>query len=249
MFQPNQEQMSSNSRAGAAIGFDAGLRQYMMGVYNYMVSALLLTGVVAYFAGTNEAFLSMMINQNAEGTAGLSPLAYILMFAPLGVVFYLSFRMHKMSFSEAKMWFFGYAFLMGLSLFYVFAIFTGTSIARVFFITAGMFGAMSMIGYTTKRDLTGMGSFLMMGVIGLIIASVVNMFLQSTMMHFILSVVSVLVFAGLTAYDTQKLKAMYAQVAGNAELVGKSTIMGALALYIDFIVMFQNLLHLFGNRN
>ena len=244
-----REQMSSNAatRSGAA-EMDAGLRAYMLQVYNYMASALILTGLVSYFASQSEAFMNMMITQGADGKVAMSPLAWIVAFAPLGVVFFLSARMHKMSFSTAQAWFWGFAVLMGLSLYYIFAVYTGASVARVFFITAGTFGAMSLWGYTTKKDLTGFGSFLIMGVFGIIIASIVNIFLASSGLHFAISVIGVLLFTGLIAYDTQKLKSMYYEVGGNVEMAKKTAIMGALSLYLDFINLFVMLLRLLGDR-
>ncbi len=246
-FNRMSEQVQSSSQSQGVV-YDQGLRSYLLGVYNYMASAILLTGIVAYMAGTSEAFLELMFSMKADGSVGLSPAAYIVMFAPLGVVFYLSARLHALSENAAKMWFFGYAALMGLSLYYVFALFTGVSVARVFFITAGTFGAMSLYGYTTKKDLSSMGSFLMMGLIGLIIASVVNIFLQSSALHFAVSIIGVLLFVGLTAYDTQKIKNSYYAVAGHAEMMGKAAIMGALSLYLDFINLFVMLLQFFGDR-
>ncbi len=245
-----QEPITSNT---TEVEYDAGLRSYMLGVYNYMASALIVTGLVAYFT------YSMSVVSSDEGIIGLtsmgntllnSPLKWLLMFAPLGVVFYLSARMHKMSATAAQGWFWGFAVLMGASMFSIFLAYSGTSIARVFFITAGTFGAMSLYGYTTKRDLSGMGSFLIMGVIGIIIASVVNMFfIKSTMMDFAISIIGVLIFVGLTAYDTQKIKRTYYSVIGNAEAMSKATIMGALSLYLDFINLFLMLLRLFGSRD
>jgi FtsH-binding integral membrane protein len=244
-----QERMSSNATTGyAAKEVDAGLRSYMLQVYNYMASALVLTGLVSYFASQSEAFMSLMVSQNADGSFGMSPIAWVVMLAPLGVVFYLSARMHAMSPKAAQLWFWGYSVLMGLSLYYIFAAYTGASIARVFFITAGTFGAMSLWGYTTKKDLTGWGSFLFMGIIGIVIASIVNIFLASSALHFAISAIGVLLFVGLIAYDTQKLKSFYYQYQGQAEALAKSSIMGALSLYLDFINLFVMLLRLFGDR-
>ncbi|MCI5049186.1 MAG: Bax inhibitor-1/YccA family protein [Rickettsiales bacterium] len=241
--------MSSNAGAQSqAVEYDEGLRSYMLQVYNYMASALIITGLVAYFASGSEAFLSMMLTQRADGSIGQSPLSWVVMLAPLGVVFFLGAKMGSMSIGAAKAWFWGFSVLMGLSLYYVFALYTGTSITRVFFITAGTFGAMSLYGYTTNRDLTKFGSFLMMGVFGIIIASLVNIFLQSSALYFAVSVIGVLLFVGLIAYDTQKIKAMYYQYAGHAEAAQKSAIMGALSLYLDFINLFIMLLRLFGER-
>lgn len=244
-----REQMSSNATTGAgAIEVDAGLRAYMLQVYNYMASALVLTGLVSYFASQSQAFMNLMITQGADGAVGMSPLAWVVAFAPLGVVFFLGARLHKMSFAAAQGWFWGFAVLMGLSLYYLFAAYTGASIARVFFITSGTFGVMSLWGYSTQKDLTGFGSFLMMGVIGIIIASIVNIFLASSALHFAISVIGVLLFTGLIAYDTQKLKAMYYQVSGDGEAMKKSAIMGALSLYLDFINLFIMLMRLLGDR-
>lgn len=244
-----REQMSSNSGARAgAVEVDAGLRAYMLQVYNYMASALILTGLTSWFASQSQSFMSLMIKQGADGAISMSPLAWVVAFAPLGVVFFLGARMHKMSFAAAQGWFWGFAVLMGLSLYYIFAMYTGTSIARVFFITAGTFGAMSLWGYSTKRDLTAFGSFLMMGVIGIVIASIVNIFLASSALSFAVSVIGVLLFTGLIAYDTQKLKSMYYQLGGQGDALKKSAIMGALSLYLDFINLFVMLLRLFGDR-
>ena len=176
-----------------------------------------------------------------------SPMIYLLMFAPLGVVMYMSFGIRNMSASRAQTMFWVFAVLMGLSLSTIFLQYTGASIARVFFITASTFGAMSIYGYTTKRDLTGMGSFLMMGLIGIIIASIVNMFMQSPALYFAISILGVLIFVGLTAYDTQKIKNMY-NAYDTAESSSKKAIMGALTLYLDFINLFIMLLRLFGQR-
>lgn len=214
---------------------DQGLRRYMLRVYNYMGSGLALTGIVAYVVAHTGLF------QVLYG----SGIGFIVMFAPLGIVFFMGRRMEKMKVSTAQMLFWGFSILIGASLSYIFIIYTATSVVRVFFITAGMFGAMSLYGYTTKRSLARWGSFLMMGLIGVIIAMVVNWFLQSTMMHFIISVIGVIVFTGLTAYDTQRIKASYVESDGHAVMVKKS-IMGALSLYLNFINMFVLLLHLFG---
>lgn len=218
--------------------YDAGLRAYMLSVYNYMAAALALTGLVAFAASRSTALM-----QNIFGT----PLAFVVMLAPLGVVFYLSARLHKMSLPQAQGWFWGYAGLMGLSLSYIFLAYTGTSIARTFFVSAAMFGTLSLYGYTTKKDLSGMGSFLFMGVVGIILASLVNLFLKSSGLHFAISVIGVLVFAGLTAYDTQRIKNTYYQFNQHTS-VGHMAIMGALQLYLDFINLFIFLLQFMGNR-
>jgi uncharacterized protein len=226
---------------------DAGLRAYMLRVYNYMLLGLGLTGLTA-FATANTALGNLFFSYNEAANAyGPNLLGWVAIFAPVGLVFYLSFRVHKMSFAAAQMTFWIYAGLMGISIASILLNFTGASVARVFFITAATFGAMSLYGYTTKRDLSGFGSFLFMGLIGIIIASVVNMFLVSTMLHWIISIVGVLVFTGLTAYDTQRIKQTYDVSAGH-EAVGKMAIMGALSLYLDFINLFIMLLRIMGDR-
>lgn len=236
------EKQSVNTATRAEV--DQGLRSYFLRVYNYMASALILTGLVAYFASSSEQFLSLMYT-----ASGPSMLSYVLMFAPIGAVLFLSIRIHKMSEGAAQAAFWGFSVLMGLSLSYIFLVYTGTSIARVFFITAGTFGAMSLYGYTTKRDLTGMGSFLTMGVFGIIIASVVNMFfIKSSGMQLGISILGVLIFVGLTAYDTQRIKSTYYQIVGQGGELGKAAIMGALSLYLDFINLFIMLLNLLGER-
>lgn len=240
-FRNNQYQTGAAERA--SVEYDAGLRSYMMRVYNYMSVGLALTGVVAmataYLAQTNEAVFQALY---------LSPLKWVVMFAPLGFIFFLGAKMNSMSVSKAQTMFWAFAALMGVSMSTIFLIYTSTSIAQTFFVTAAAFAGLSLYGYTTKRSLSGMGSFLVMGVIGLIIASVVNIFLASSALHFAISAIGVLIFAGLTAYDTQKIKLMYDQVAGNEELMGRTAIMGALNLYLDFINMFQFLLAFMGGR-
>ena len=230
---------------------DEGLRSYMLKVYNYMTTGLLLTGLVAYFFGkasivTGEMGQIIGVTQVGELLFG-SPLKWVVMLAPLGFVFYLSAKINKMSVSTAQLTFWIFSGIMGLSLSSLFIEFTHSSIARVFFITSGTFAAMSLYGYTTKKDLTKLGGFLFMGLIGIIIASVINIFIGSTALQFAISVIGVLVFVGLTAYDTQKIKNMY--YAGDSESVGsKKALMGALRLYLDFINLFILLLQLFGQR-
>ena len=215
---------------------DEGLRAYMLQVYNYMGLGLALTGVVAFLVASTPA-----LYQPIFGT----PLKWVVMLAPLGFVFFLSMKIQSMSLSTAQLTFWAFAAVMGLSMASIFLVFTGASIARVFFITAGMFGGMSLYGYTTKRDLSAWGSFLFMGLIGIIIAMLVNLFLQSSALHFAISVIGVLVFTGLTAYDTQRIKEMYYEV-DSSDIMGKKAVMGALSLYLNFINMFMMLLHLFG---
>lgn len=218
---------------------DQGLRSHMLRVYNYMAAALGLTGLVAYFIGTSaSAMQTLMAN---------SVLFWVAVLAPIGLVFFLSFRIAHMSFTTAQTVFWIYAALMGVSLASIFVVYTHESIARVFFITAGTFAAMSIYGYTTKRDLTNLGSFLMMGLIGIIIASIVNIFLKSSGLGFAISILGVLIFVGLTAYDTQKIKEIYLE-GDDSSVAGKKAIMGALALYLDFINLFLMLLRLFGDR-
>ncbi len=222
-----------------SMAVDAGLREYMLSVYNYMGAGLAITGIVALMASQSEALMQLIFG---------TPLKWVVMFAPLGAVMFLSFKIQSMSFKAAQISFWAFAGLMGLSLSSIFLMYTGVSIVRVFFITSITFGAMSLYGYTTKRDLSGFGSFLMMGVIGIIIASVVNIFLQSTMLHFITSAIGVLLFVGLTAYDTQRIKNTYHALKNSGEFMGKAAVMGALSLYLDFINLFIMLLQFFGDR-
>jgi FtsH-binding integral membrane protein len=235
----------------ASSAIDEGLRSYMLQVYNYMTSGLALTGLVAYMLFQATAITGL--NGEIVGLTPLGvslytgPMMWVVALAPLGVVMYMSFGIKGMSAARAQTMFWVFAFLMGLSLSTIFLQYTGASIARVFFITASTFGAMSIYGYTTKRDLTGMGSFLMMGLIGIIIASIVNIFMQSPAIDFAVSVLGVLIFVGLTAYDTQKIKNMY-MAYDSGEVAAKKAIMGALTLYLDFINLFIMLLRLFGQR-
>ena len=232
-----------------AVERDAGLRAYMLRVYNYMGSALALTGVVALITANSPAIMSLLYTTNELGQmTGMSPLGWIVALAPLGLVLVFSFGINKLSLTAAHSLFWGFAVLMGLSMSSIFLMYTGTSVARVFFITAGMFGGMSLYGYTTKRDLTKLGSFMFMGLIGIIIASLVNIFLQSSALGFAISFLGVFIFLGLTAYDTQKLKGIYYQVAGDATALSKAALMGALNLYLDFINLFMMMLRLFGER-
>ena len=234
------------ARTGASV--DEGLRSYMLGVYNYMAAGVALTGVTAYLTsmmavgadGQLTQFGAMLYN---------SPLKWVVMLAPLGFVLFLSFRVEKMSVGAAQLAFWLFAGVMGASLASIFLVFTGQSITQVFFVTAASFGALSIYGYTTQRDLSGWGSFLIMGVIGIVIASLVNLWLQSGALQFAISVIGVLVFAGLTAYDTQRIKDGYYEVMGDATATAKAAIMGALNLYLDFINLFVMLLQLFGKRD
>lgn len=245
----------ANAQAGV---YDEGLRAYMLGVYNYMALGLGITGVLAlataYFATTQDPAQAAATLGNGTLLTQLgvtlygSPLKWVVMLAPLAMVFFLSFRIQSMSASTAQTTFWVYAALMGLSLSSIFLVYTGGSIAATFFATAGAFAGLSLFGYTTKKDLSGIGSFLIMGVIGLIIASVINIFVQSTALMWAVSFLGVLIFAGLTAYDTQRLKMQYYQLAGT-EFMGKAVVLGALSLYLDFINMFQFLLAFMGQRD
>ena len=231
--------------------FDAGLRAHMLRVYNYMASGLALTGVVAFIVAQMSVVTGaggQIVGMTQFGqTLFSSPLIWVVMLAPLGFIFFLSFKIRTMKASTAQAVFWAFAGVMGISMASILLQFTGASVARVFFITAGTFAAMSLWGYTTKRDLSGMGSFLMMGLIGIIIASVVNMFMASSALHFAISVIGVIVFVGLTAYDTQRIKNEYAEH-HDRETSSKLAIMGALALYLDFILLFQMLMSLLGDR-
>jgi FtsH-binding integral membrane protein len=230
------------ARAGTAAAIDQGLRSYMLRVYNYMGLGLVVTGFVAYFfnqwASASEANFALVYG---------SPLMWVIALAPLGFVMVLSFGIQKLSVTAAQGLFWAFAAVMGLSLSSIFSAYTDASIAKVFFISAATFGSMSLYGYTTKRDLTGMGNFLVMGLFGIIIASIVNIFLASSALEFAISILGVLIFTGLTAYDTQKIKESYSASFG-ADVLAKGAIMGALNLYLDFINLFMMMLRLFGNR-
>ena len=231
-----QNRVFTSTRLDQAV-IDEGLRAYMLRVYNYMASGLALTGIVAYLAASTGFYASI----------AATPLIWVVMLAPLAVVFFFSFRLERMSAGAAQTAFWVFAGLMGLSLASVFLHFTQTSIARVFFITAGTFAAMSLYGYTTKRDLTKMGSFMMMGLIGIVLASLVNMFIGSAGLQFAISVIGVIIFVGLTAYDTQRIKEMYIETDDGGTMT-KKAVYGALALYLDFINLFMLLLQFLGVR-
>jgi uncharacterized protein len=231
------------------VEIDAGLRAYMLRVYNYMAAGVALTGVAAYFTYSLAVVeIGGRLQLTSFGqTIFNSPVKWLVMLAPLGLVMFLSFGINRLSASRALTLFFVYAGLLGLSLASIFMVYTGVSIARVFFISAATFGAMSLYGYTTQRDLTGVGSFLFMGLIGVVIASLVNIFLQSSGLGWVISVAGVLIFVGLTAYDTQKIKEMY-DVNDDGTIAGRKAVMGALTLYLDFINLFLMMLRLFGDR-
>lgn len=235
----NMNERLSTRVGGAARDIDAGLRAYMLQVYNYMTIGLGMTGVIAYLAAQSPELMQMLF---------ATPLKWVVIFAPLGLLFFLSARLEKLSVGAAQAMFFLYSAMIGLAYSTIFIDYTGDSIARVFFITGGTFGAMSLYGYTTKKDLTGWGSFLLMGLIGLIIAIVVNLFMQSTALDFVISAVGVLIFTGLTAYDTQQIKSMYGAWGDDSGMAQKTAIHGALHLYLDFINLFIMLLRFFGDR-
>ncbi len=227
------------------VGIDVGLRNYMLRVYNYMAGGLAITGVVAYLVA-NTSLQSLFFQATARGI-GLTGLGYVGVFAPLAFVLVLSFGIQRMSLAQAQAVFWLYAAVMGISIAQILLLFTGQSVARVFFITAGTFAGMSLYGYTTKTDLARFGSFLLMGLIGIIIAGIVNIFIGSSALQFAISIIGVIVFVGLTAWDTQRIKEMYWE--GDAAVVaGKKAVMGALSLYLDFINLFMILMQLMGQR-
>ncbi len=236
-FDPRVTGANTASVGVPTVARDAGLRSYMLSVYNYMASGVLLTGVVAMLF-----FSSGMAEQVLR-----TPLRWLIIFAPLVIVMIMSFGQTRMSTGKLQALFWGFAFLMGLSMSSIFLVYTGTSIAQTFFAVAAGFMALSLYGYTTKKDLSGFGTFLIMGVVGILVAMIANMFIKSSALGLAISAIGVLLFAGLTAYDTQKIKSMYAHVAGT-DMMGKTAIMGALTLYLDFINMFQFLLSFMGNR-
>jgi len=223
---------------------DAGLRSYMLKVYNYMASGVALTGVVA-LVFANSSLMNLLFNAS---TGQPTILYWVALFSPLAIVFGISFGINRMSASTAQALFWVYAGLLGVSLSTLFLVYTGVSIAQTFFAVAAAFAGLSLWGYTTKKDLSGWGSFLIMGVVGIFIAMLINLFLRSPAMDLAISAIGVLVFAGLTAYDTQKIKSVYFAVAGSGEAMAKSAVIGALNLYIDFINMFLFLLRFMGDR-
>jgi len=241
--QPKQTGFGASPRLnGEAIGratFDEGLRRHMLSIYNYMASGVLLSGIVALLFARSGMAAQIM-------TGG--PLSWLIMLSPLAFVMIMSFGMHRMQTTTLQALYWGFCVIMGLSLSTIFLVFTGASIATTFFATAGAFAGLSLYGYTTKRNLSAMGSFMMMGLIGILIAMVINIFLQSSGLNFAISILGVLIFAGLTAWDTQRLRDEYYHLAGT-EFAGKAVVMGALSLYLDFINMFQFLLSFLGSRD
>jgi hypothetical protein len=255
---------STTTRTGVEV--DQGLRSYMLGVYNYMAAGIALSGLVAYLVFTQAITMDPALA--AKGATGgalalkrgmfltplgatlfASPVKWVIMLAPLAFVMFLSFRIYAMSVGAAQIAFWAFAAVMGVSLSSILLVFTHQSIAQVFFVTAAAFAGLSLYGYTTKKDLSGWGTFLIMGVIGILIAALVNIFLQSPALQFAISVIGVLVFAGLTAYDTQQIKDNYYAMLGDTQALAKGAVMGALNLYLDFINMFTSMLNLFGSRD
>jgi uncharacterized protein len=220
--------------------YDAGLRSYMLSVYNYMASGVLLTGLVAYF------FAQSGMAQNIMYGPGI--LKWVIILAPLAFILVMNFGLNKLSTTALQACFWAFATVMGLSMSTIFLVYTQASIAQTFFATAAAFAGLSLWGYTTKKDLSGMGTFLIMGLVGLMVASIINIFMQSGTFSLVISFIGVLLFAGLTAYDTQRIKSMYAYVQGS-DMMGKTVIMGALSLYLDFVNMFQFLLSFMGSRD
>lgn len=237
MFETNNRILTRSDIDAATL--DQGLRAHMLRVYNYMASAVALSGIVAALVASSPAAMQLIFG---------TPLKWVAMLAPLAFVLVLSFRFESMSKSAVQALFWAYAASIGVSLSVLLMVYTGTSVARAFFISAAMFAGMSLYGYTTKTSLAKFSSFLIMGVFGLLIAGIVNIFMQSTMMQFVISAASVLVFCGLTAWDTQRIKDTYAEYAGT-EVEDKLSVMNALSLYINFIVIFQSILQLTGQRN
>jgi hypothetical protein len=235
------------SRPGTAVDVDEGLRKHMLRVYNYMTLGLGLTGAVAFAVSSVPALRDIFWVMQGNVLVGAKPLAYVVMFAPFAFILVLSFGIHKLKVSTAQFLFWAFAAVLGASLSNVLLIYTGASVARTFFITAAAFGALSLYGYTTKRDLSAMGKFLFIGLIGLILAIIVNLFLQAPALQFAISIIGVLIFAGLTAYDTQKIKEAYLE-SDSQEVAQKKAIIGALELYLDFVNMFLFLLHFLGAR-
>ena len=239
----NAFRAQAQNAAGTDAGFDAGLRSYMLSIYNYMASGVLVTGIVALLVYSTPALFSVFFNEVGRPTM----LGWIAMLSPLAIILGMNFGLNRMSVTTLKGLFWGFAALMGVSMSVVFARYTGASIAQTFFVTAASFAGLSLYGYTTKRDLSAMGRFLMMGVIGIVVAMIANIFIQSSGLQLAVNILGVLIFSGLTAYDTQRLRDMYYQVAGS-DFAGKAAVMGALTLYLNFINLFQFLLSFMGNR-
>ena len=230
---------SSTASGTRTSSFDPALRDYMAKVYNLMAIALIISGAVAFLVANSPQLLNLIFN---------TPLRWVIMFAPLGFVIFINAKINSISAKKAQTYLWIFAGLMGASISWILIAYTKESLARVFFITSAVFGSMSIYGYSTKKDLTSLGSFLMMGLIGIIIASIVNIFLHSSALHFAVSFIGVLIFVGFTAYDTQSIKRQYYALGGAGETANKAAILGALRLYIDFINLFIMLLQFFGDR-
>jgi FtsH-binding integral membrane protein len=243
-FDPRQTGVTAATVGVPRAARDVGLRSYMLSVYNYMASGVLLTGIVAMLFA-NSSLIQLLFN---PATGQASPLFWVVLFAPLGLVMWLSWGINRMSASTAQILFFAYAAIIGVQFSSLFLVYTGVSIAQTFFAVAAAFMGLSLWGYTTKKDLSAWGSFLIMGVVGLFVALLINLFLRSPAMDLAISAIGVLIFAGLTVYDTQKIKSTYFAVAGHGEVMTKSAVIGALRLYIDFINMFLFLLRFMGDR-
>ena len=236
-----QSSLSGVSYGDSAVAIDAGLRAHMLKVYNYMASGVLLTGIVAMLFANSAFGQNLMVNGGA--------LRWVIILSPLALILVMNFGLNKLSTGALQACFWGFAGLMGLSMSTIFLVYTGSSIATTFFATAAAFAGLSLVGYTTKKDLSGMGTFLIMGLVGLIVASLANIWFQSSTLQWVVSGVGVLIFAGLTVYDTQMIKNTYLQLRRtDSDFIGKAAIMGALSLYLDFINMFQFLLSFMGNR-
>ena len=244
---PFQAGKQAAGRYHSDVTYNEGLRRFMLGVYNYMAMGVALSGLVAFAVANSPGLFNLFYGVSSSGAYGPTMLGYLAIFSPLAFILVLSFGINKLSASAARIIFFTFAGVMGISMSSLFIMYTGVSIVRVFFITAATFSAMSLYGYTTKRDLSGLGSFLIMGLFGIIIASIVNIFMQSSMLHFAISIIGVLVFTGLTAYDTQRIKMTYSNSL-SSEAVQKASVYGALSLYLDFINLFYMLLALLGDR-
>jgi len=247
MAQLQKQEFQQQTAARAGVYVDQGLRSHMLKVYNYMASGVLLTGIISLFTANSQTMLGLLYQMSGTEIIGYTGLGWVALLSPLAFVIAMSFGLHKMKASTLQVLFWAFAGVMGLSLSSIFLVYTAFSITSIFFITAAAFASLSLWGYTTKKDISGWGSFLIMGLFGIIIAMIVNIFLASPAMQFIISIIGVLIFAGLTAYDTQKIKNMYYQYT-DGTMVQKGAIMGALKLYLDFINMMLFLLRLFGAR-
>lgn len=234
--------------AGADAGYDEGLRSYMLSIYNYMASGVLLTGVIALLVSSNPTLLAVFFAQDpASGRIGPTLLGWVAIVSPLALIFVMNFGINKLSEGQLKACFWVFAGLMGVSMSTIFLQYTGASIAQTFFVTAAGYGALSLYGYSTKRDLSAMGKFLIMGLVGILLAMLANFFFKSGPLQLGINILGTLIFAGLTAYDTQRLKNMYYQLQGS-DFIGKAAIMGALTMYLNFINLFQFLLMFMGQR-